>query len=139
MHVQTEAETTRRRTATFRVWNRVHFLTGLVGAAWLLVMAVTGVLINHQEEWGLLEIEVPNSVLPGHYTSEYRPETNPLNVVLTDLHGGRFFGEHGKWIGDAAALLLIVSVITGLYSHRLRRRLATNGNGGNGQALRNRA
>ncbi|MCP5118936.1 MAG: PepSY domain-containing protein, partial [bacterium] len=102
---------------------KVHYLTGLIAAAWLMLMAATGVLINHQEEWGLIDVEVSNVWLPGHYTDEYRPEASPLNVVLADLHSGRFFGAQGKWIGDLAGVMLAISILTGAYCYWLRRRL----------------
>jgi uncharacterized iron-regulated membrane protein len=106
-----------------RALRRAHLLSGLVAGVWLVVMAVTGVVINHQEALGLHNIEVSNQLLPGHYADEFHPESNPLGVVVSDLHSGRFFGPQGKLLGDAAALLLIISVLSGgLYYLRRRSR-----------------
>ena len=102
---------------------KAHLATGLIGGLWLLSMAVTGVLINHQEELGLIDIAIPNSYLPSHYTDEFRPESNPLHVVLTDLHSGRFLGPWGSLTGDLIAAVLVIAVITGARSYWLRRRL----------------
>ncbi len=102
---------------------RTHLLSGLVAGLWLLMMAATGVVINHQEALGLHNIEVSNRLLPRHYADEFHPESNPAGVVISDLHSGRFFGPPGKLLGDAAALLLIISVLSGaLYYLRRRSR-----------------
>lgn len=108
--------------AAFQRWQGVHLATGVVVALWLVMMSLTGVAVNHQEDWALTEVEISNRYLPSHYTDEFHPETNRLNVVLTDLHSGRFFGAHGKLVSDAIALLVLISVGSGLYSYLLRRR-----------------
>ena len=115
------ADGQRLRTASRR-WRNVHIWTGVAVGVWFLVMAVTGVLVNHQTEWGLDEIQVSNRYLPAHYTDEFHPESTSLNVVLTDLHSGRFFGERGRYLSDLIGLLVLISVASGYYSHRLRRR-----------------
>ena len=47
------------RIATLFRWRdrlfRIHVVTGLAAAVWFLLMALTGVLINHQESFGLLD------------------------------------------------------------------------------------
>ena len=108
-------------TSLNRALRRIHLLSGLVAGLWLLMMAVTGVVINHQEALGLHSIEVSNRLLPGHYADEFHPESNPLGVVISDLHSGRFFGSQGKLLGDAAALLLIISVLSGGLCYFRRR------------------
>lgn len=114
---------TRRLAASYRRWNRVHYLSGLIAALWFVLMAATGVLINHQEELGLVDMQVENGYLPAHYTDEFRPEFNAMNVVVADLHSGRFFGRFGRWLGDLVALALVVSVGSGGYCYWVRRRM----------------
>ena len=58
---------------------------------------------------------------PPHYTDEFHPETTRLNVVLADLHSGRFFGARGNLISDAIALMIFISLASGTYSFFLRR------------------
>ncbi len=112
---------TKRRGRSYR-WSRaVHLLTGFLVGLWLLAMAATGVLINHQESFGLTEIDVSHRRLPAHYTDEFHPETTRLNVVLADLHSGRFFGARGNLISDAIALMIFISLASGTYSFFLRR------------------
>lgn len=106
---------------------RIHVVTGLAAAIWFLLIALTGVLINHQESLGLLDAEISDRYLPGYYRADLRTGTTRLNILLADLHSGRIFGSQGHWVSDLVALFLIVSLLTGFASHRLKKRLqATN-------------
>jgi hypothetical protein len=107
---------------------RVHVISGLVAALWLLLMSFTGILINHQEALGLLDIEIDNQYLPASYREDVPTETTRLNVILTDLHSGRFFGAQGHWLSDGIGLLLMISLSSGAASYGLKRRLAKQGN-----------
>ena len=104
---------------------RIHLVTGLAAAIWFLLVAVTGVLINHQESLGLLDAEISDRYLPGYYRADARTGTTRLNIVITDLHSGRIFGSRGHWMSDIVAVFLIVSLLTGLASHQLKKRLQT--------------
>ena len=116
------------RLCCWRDWfYRLHVATGLVAAVWLLLIAVTGVLINHQESLGLLDMEINDRYLPGYYRPDVRTGTTRLNIVITDLHSGRIFGAHGHWAGDLIALLVVVSLTSGAFAYTARRRIQ-NGN-----------
>ena len=115
-------EANRLRIAAAR-WRNLHLVTAFVVAAWLLMMTATGVVVNHQIDWGLDEIEIRNAYLPGHYTTEFSPDSTRLNVVITDLHSGRFFWEQGKLITDTIGLLVFLSVFSGFYAFRLRKKV----------------
>ena len=120
MYRNSSTSATKRRSANYRWWRAFHLITGFLVALWLLAMSATGVLINHQEGLGLTEMDVSNRHLPAHYTDEFHPETTRLSVVLADLHSGRFFGATGKLISDAVALMVFLSIGTGVYSFFLR-------------------
>jgi hypothetical protein len=102
---------------------RLHVVTGLAAAVWFLLMAVTGILINHQESLGLLDAEVSDRYLPGYYRSDARTGTTRLNIIITDLHSGRILGSQGAWMSDLVAALLIVSLLSGYVSNRMKKRL----------------
>ena len=102
---------------------KIHMVTGLAAAVWLLLIAVTGVLINHQESLGLLDAEISDRYLPGSYRADARTGATRLNVIVTDLHSGRIFGVHGHWISDLIALLPVVSLTSGAFSYRIKRKL----------------
>lgn len=121
-----------RLKAAARRWRALHVGTGLVVGVWFVLMAVTGVLVNHQIDWGLDQVEISNHYLPDHYTDEFHPASTRLNVVLTDLHSGRFFGSWGKYISDVIALLVVISVVSGVYSFFLMRRANRLGAQANG-------
>ncbi len=121
MYRNSSASATKRRSANYRWWRAVHLITGFLVALWLLAMSATGVLINHQESLGLTEMDVGNRHLPAHYSDEFHPETTRLSVILADLHSGRFFGARGNLISDAVALMVFISIGTGVYSFFLRR------------------
>lgn len=102
---------------------RLHTISALIVAAWLVLLAATGVAINHQEALELAELQVSDSYLPGYYRPDYRTGSTPALIILTDIHSGRIFGDYGHLITDAIALLIVFSVITGFASYRMRKRL----------------
>jgi hypothetical protein len=52
----------------------------------------------------------------------FRGEVLPIERVLLDLHSGRFFGQLGPWIFDAAAVLLLLLSLSGTWIWLKRRR-----------------
>ena len=97
-----------------------------------------GVLINHQESLGLTEMDVGNRHLPAYYSDEFHPATTRLSVILADLHSGRFFGARGNLISDAVALMVFISIGTGVYSFFLRRSASSAQQVENGYAAEER-
>ena len=125
---------TRKGLCCWRDWlYKVHIATGLVAALWLLLIAVTGVLINHQEEMGLWDIEISDQYLPNSYRADVRTGATRLNVIVTDLHSGRIFGVHGNLLGDLIALLLVLSIVSGSFCYGTKRRLANSNHNGEGK------
>ncbi len=102
---------------------KIHMATGLVAALWILLLAVTGVMINHQESLGLLDTEISDNYLPDSYRADVRTGTTRLNIIVTDLHSGRIFGAYGTWVSDLVALFLLVSLTSGAFSYWIKRRL----------------
>ena len=92
---------------------KIHMATGLIAALWVLLLAVTGVMINHQESLGLLDAEISDNYLPDSYRADVRTGTTRLNIIVTDLHSGRIFGAHGTWVSDLIALFLFMSITSG--------------------------
>ncbi|MFQ5776370.1 MAG: hypothetical protein ACE5IP_00010 [Terriglobia bacterium] len=128
-------EATARLAAAARRWRMVHIVSGFLVGVWLLMMAITGVLINHQTAWSLDEVEIHNRYLPAHYSDEFHGTTTRLHVIVADLHSGRFFAANGRLISDLAGLLLFISVCSGFYSYWLRRRANHVGQHANGTAV----
>ena len=104
---------------------RAHLVTGLAAAVWFLLMALSGVLMNHQESLGLLDAEISDRYLPDYYRADARTGATRLNILLTDLHSGRILGSRGNLVSDLIALLLVVSLASGVGSHRIKKRMQT--------------
>ena len=102
---------------------KIHVVTGLAAALWVLLLAVTGVMINHQESLGLLDTEISDNYLPDSYRADVRTGTTRLNIIVTDLHSGRIFGAQGTWVSDLVALFLFLSITSGAFSYWIKRRL----------------
>jgi len=67
----------------------------------------------------------PSPLNPGLKSAlqhHFREEVLPVERVILDLHSGRFFGQLGPWIFDAAALLLILLSLSGTWIWLKRRR-----------------
>ena len=101
---------------------KIHVVTGLAAALWVLLLAVTGVMINHQESLGLLDTEISDNYLPDSYRADVRTGTTRLNIIVTDLHSGRIFGAYGTWVSDLIALFLFMSITSGAFSYWIKRR-----------------
>ncbi|HUU12855.1 MAG TPA: hypothetical protein VM182_03985 [Terriglobia bacterium] len=97
----------------FRWKRRLHISIGLFFALYFLLLAFTGVMINHAGDWDLGERYVSRRYLP----SSYRPQDGDatrLDIVITDLHSGRLFGPHGHWIPDLVTGFWVISILTGV-------------------------
>ena len=57
--------------------------------------------------------ETPTEAVRERQLAAYRGQGLPLSRVLLDLHSGRLFGSVGAAVMDAAAILLLVLVVTG--------------------------
>lgn len=86
---------------TYRAMRTIHKYAGLVAALWLLVLGVTGVMLDHHE-WRWLN---QNSV-PAHWSSERVSRLVPGTVIRhITVQEGRIFGasERGAWFSDDGA------------------------------------
>ncbi|MGD8976002.1 MAG: PepSY domain-containing protein, partial [Gammaproteobacteria bacterium] len=57
----------------------------------------------------------PDPALLATLRSDYLSNILTLERVLLDLHSGRIFGRYGPWLMDAAAVLLLVLAVTGVW------------------------
>lgn len=97
----------------FRWKRRLHISIGLIFAFYFLLLAITGVMINHSNDWGFEERSVSRRYLP----SAYRPQDGDvtrLDIFITDLHSGRLFGPWGHWLPDVVTVFWVVAVLSGV-------------------------
>jgi uncharacterized iron-regulated membrane protein len=110
--------TIRRR--LLRFIRKLHIWVGLSSALYFMLIAATGVLINHREGLRLEERAVSRSWLPGGY----RPQDGAAvraDIVVTDLHSGLIFGKVGAPVLDFVAAVWFISIISGVSMLVLRR------------------
>lgn len=104
---------------------RGHSITGLILCCNLLLIVLTGLMVQHRDLLKLEDHYVSRRVLP----SAYRPADGVevrMDIVVTDLHSGRIFGRWGTvavdLIAGAALLLALSGVVTYAITARGRKR-----------------
>ena len=114
----------RQRCRFFLKWHRT---LGIIAAGFIVLVAVTGILLNHNAALGLQQQEITHPWLLDHYDINAvsddafsYPETLTLDRVILDLHTGRFFGTAGRIIMDLAAVAMLLLAFTGIRLWRLR-------------------
>ena len=101
------------RRRILRAIRRFHLYLGLVGALYFMLIAATGVALNHRDRLDLENRFVPRRWLP----SSYRPQDGTevrSDIVIGDLHSGLIFGRYSTPVTDAVATLWFLSLLSGL-------------------------
>lgn len=91
----------------------LHYQVGLISAFFLVLLAITGFLLNHSRDFGLHEVDMSFEVIMWWYGIP-EPIFN-LERIIIDLHSGRFFGMPGWLFMDLTALAILFFVGTGIY------------------------
>lgn len=76
----------------------IHFTAGLIGAVLIVLMAVTGILLNHRSLIG--------------YTSNTSVK---LQTFVFAVHSGHIGNMSIVWLTDLGAICMIVLSITGIW------------------------
>ena len=97
-----------RRLVTWHRW------VGLTSALFVIMFAVTGILLNHTREFGLHTINVSSQWMIDWYGIPEPIIT--LERVVIDIHSGRFFGLSGVVITDLAAIAILFLAFSGVYT-----------------------
>ncbi len=118
----------RRASPRRRNWPRtVHSLIGVVAALNLLLLIMTGFLLQHRDLFRLEERVVSRKLLPAGYRPQDGLEVRG-DIVVADLHSGRLFGGTGALVLDGVTLGWLLLLVTGLVMY------ATGARGGNNNA-----
>jgi len=107
---------------TFYVW---HYTIGLFASVFLLLLAITGILMNHSRSLGLEQVDMSFAWLLSWYgmamsAEELAQIDQPiitLERVIIDMHNGTIFGVGGVWVMDLAAISMIFLIATGIYNY----------------------
>ena len=103
------------------LWFMLHWRIGLAAAVFILIIAITGILLNHSRAMGLHHISLDHPLILSAYNMDVPAELRggegvSLEKIILDLHTGKLFGIPGTIISDMAALALIFLTGSGLYN-----------------------
>lgn len=119
------ARATPHRNGWSRRLRRLHAVAGLVLTLNLLLLLVTGFLVQHREDFRLEDQTISRTWLPASYRPLDGAEVR-ADIVVTDVHSGRILGPSGALILDAATVGWAVLLVSGLWIYVFGRR--RNGN-----------
>jgi hypothetical protein len=111
--------TIRRR--LLRFVRKLHIWVGLSAAFYFMLIATTGVMINHREGLGLEERTISRRWLPSNYRPDDGKDGVRADIAVADLHSGLIFGKVGKPVMDFVAAVWFISIVSGISMLVLRR------------------
>src|SRR5436309_11952833 len=111
--------TSRRR--LLRFVRKLHVGVGLSAALYFMLIAATGVMINHREGLLLEDRTISRRWLPSSYRPDDGKEGVRADIAVADLHSGLIFGKVGKPVMDFVAAVWFISIVSGISMLLLRR------------------
>jgi hypothetical protein len=111
--------TIRRR--LLRFVRKLHIWVGLLAALYFMLIAATGVMINHREGLLLEDRTISRRWLPSSYRPDDGKEGVRADIAVADLHSGLIFGRVGKPVMDFVAAVWFISIVSGISMLVLRR------------------
>ena len=111
--------TIRRR--LLRFVRKLHIWVGLSAALYFMLIAATGVMINHREGLLLEDRTISRRWLPSSYRPDDGKEGVRAYIAVADLHSGLIFGKVGKPVMDFVAAVWFISIVSGISMLLLRR------------------
>jgi hypothetical protein len=111
--------TIRRR--LLRFVRKLHIWVGLSAALYFMLIAATGVMINHREGLRLEDRTIARRWLPSNYRPDDGKAGVRADIAVEDLHSGLIFGKVGKPVMDFVAAVWFISIVSGVSMLVLRR------------------
>lgn len=120
--MSTEPDNSRNSPMSFRRFCfRWHYRLGLLAVPVVLLLAVTGLLLNHSAALKLHKAPLEGTWLASWYEADIAASMT-WDQWLLDMHTGRFFGTYGPYVMDAAAVFLLLLALSGAYNWARRIR-----------------
>ena len=110
------------RRQLLRFVRRVHLYLGLGAALYFMLIAATGVALNHRDGLHLEDHYFSRHWLPSSYRPQDASEVRS-DILIGDLHSGLIFGRVGAPIMDVVATVWFLSLLTGISLALLGRSL----------------
>lgn len=101
------------RRRVYRSIRTLHLYLGLGAALYFMLIAATGVALNHREGLRLEDRYVSRHWLLNTYRPQDGPEVR-ADIVVADLHSGLIFGRVGAPLMDVVATIWFLSLLSGL-------------------------
>lgn len=109
---------------------RWHRALGVVSVVFVIVLSITGILLNHNAKLGLNTSIISSEWLLNLYdidpeaVSDFGYPTEVLTVdrIILDIHTGRAFGVFGPIVMDGVAIILLLLSFSGIYMWAKRKR-----------------
>ena len=116
-----------------RLLRKLHSWIGIVSSLNLLLLITTGLLIQHSQQLGLEDKYVSRRFLPSSYRLDDGPMGVRSDIVVTDLHSGKFIGNTGTLLLDGLTLAWLALLVSGVLMFRSKYRRGNNNHDGEGR------
>lgn len=103
-----------RKKSLKTILRKLHYQAGLASALFLVILSISGFLLNHSRSFGLHEVDMSFDFIMWWYGIPEPIFT--LERIIIDIHSGRFFGLPGTLFMDITAFATIFLVGTGIYT-----------------------
>jgi uncharacterized iron-regulated membrane protein len=108
--------------ASLRPFYRWHRRVGIIAVFFVIVLCITGILLNHNAQLGLHKNAITSTWILELYQMDAAPESDfaypeilTTDQLVLDIHTGRILGKLGPLLMDVVAIMLLILSLSGCY------------------------